>query len=305
MREAPAARGSELPRSSVSASTVCATRRRRKRRGRREVMRTVCIGFLKGKLRGFESCEKPFATSTVETLSDSIAAPDAGRGLRCDSGGRCPRLSRSARRDCPAARAGRRRQARGRGRRDRRQGRADGGAVPERERAGPRESCSSASGRRTSWTPTPSAPQQPRSPRRPSGSAERSRGSSTTPCPTPSRRAPSSTGCCSAPTTRAAGRPGRSPTIPSSGSCSSAATTRSRAEAERAATVAEAANRARDLANTGANELTPERLADRASRARGPAREPDRRGARPGRVHEARHGRLRRRRPGQPQPARA
>jgi leucyl aminopeptidase len=37
-----------------------------------------------------------------------------------------------------------------------------------------------------------------------------------------------------------------------------------REEAERAATVAEAANRARDLANTGANELTPERLADRA-----------------------------------------
>ncbi|HEV8603492.1 MAG TPA: leucyl aminopeptidase [Gaiellaceae bacterium] len=34
---------------------------------------------------------------------------------------------------------------------------------------------------------------------------------------------------------------------------------------ERAATVAAAANRARDLANTGANELTPERLADRAS----------------------------------------
>jgi leucyl aminopeptidase len=33
---------------------------------------------------------------------------------------------------------------------------------------------------------------------------------------------------------------------------------------ERAATVAEATNRARDLANTGANLLTPERLADRA-----------------------------------------
>ena len=38
-----------------------------------------------------------------------------------------------------------------------------------------------------------------------------------------------------------------------------------REDAERAATVAEGANRARDLANTGANELTPERLADRAS----------------------------------------
>jgi leucyl aminopeptidase len=36
-------------------------------------------------------------------------------------------------------------------------------------------------------------------------------------------------------------------------------------EAERAATVAEGANRARDLANTGANELTPERLAERAT----------------------------------------
>ena len=83
--------------------------------------------------------------------------------------------------------------------------------------------------------------------------------------PTPSRRAPSSTGSCSAPTTPAAGRPGRSPTIRSSGSSSSAATTSSEAEAERAATVAEAANRARDLANTGANELTPERLADRAA----------------------------------------
>ena len=35
-------------------------------------------------------------------------------------------------------------------------------------------------------------------------------------------------------------------------------------DAERAATIADAANRARDLANTGANELTPERLADRA-----------------------------------------
>jgi leucyl aminopeptidase len=38
-----------------------------------------------------------------------------------------------------------------------------------------------------------------------------------------------------------------------------------RGEAERAATVAAAANRARDLANTGANELTPGRLADRAT----------------------------------------
>jgi leucyl aminopeptidase len=37
-----------------------------------------------------------------------------------------------------------------------------------------------------------------------------------------------------------------------------------RTQAERAATVADAANRARDLANTGANELTPERLAERA-----------------------------------------
>jgi leucyl aminopeptidase len=36
------------------------------------------------------------------------------------------------------------------------------------------------------------------------------------------------------------------------------------AAAERAVTVAEAVNRARDLANTGANELTPERLAGRA-----------------------------------------
>jgi len=42
-----------------------------------------------------------------------------------------------------------------------------------------------------------------------------------------------------------------------------------RAEAERAATVADAANRARDLANTGANELTPERLAERASELAG------------------------------------
>jgi leucyl aminopeptidase len=38
-----------------------------------------------------------------------------------------------------------------------------------------------------------------------------------------------------------------------------------RAAGERAATVASAANRARDLANTGANLLTPERLADRAT----------------------------------------
>jgi leucyl aminopeptidase len=37
-----------------------------------------------------------------------------------------------------------------------------------------------------------------------------------------------------------------------------------REQAERAATVAEAANRARDLSNTGANLLTPERLAERA-----------------------------------------
>ena len=42
-----------------------------------------------------------------------------------------------------------------------------------------------------------------------------------------------------------------------------------RAEAERAATVAEAANRARDLANTGANELTPEKSGRPRSRARG------------------------------------
>ena len=33
-------------------------------------------------------------------------------------------------------------------------GRADGRALPERERGRPGESCSSASGRRTSWTPT-------------------------------------------------------------------------------------------------------------------------------------------------------
>ena len=39
--------------------------------------------------------------------------------------------------------------------------------------------------------------------------------------------------------------------------------------AERAATIATAANRARDLANTGANELTPERLADRAAELAG------------------------------------
>jgi leucyl aminopeptidase len=38
-----------------------------------------------------------------------------------------------------------------------------------------------------------------------------------------------------------------------------------REAAERAATIAAAANRARDLANTGANELTPERLAERAA----------------------------------------
>jgi leucyl aminopeptidase len=37
------------------------------------------------------------------------------------------------------------------------------------------------------------------------------------------------------------------------------------AEATRAATIADAANRARDLANRGANDLTPERLADRAA----------------------------------------
>jgi leucyl aminopeptidase len=39
--------------------------------------------------------------------------------------------------------------------------------------------------------------------------------------------------------------------------------------AERAATVATAANRARDLANTGANEMTPERLAERADELAG------------------------------------
>jgi hypothetical protein len=33
----------------VSVSTVCAARRRRKRRGRIEVMTTVCIGSLKRK----------------------------------------------------------------------------------------------------------------------------------------------------------------------------------------------------------------------------------------------------------------
>ena len=41
--------------------------------------------------------------------------------------------------------------------------------------------------------------------------------------------------------------------------------------AERALQVAEAVNRARDLANTGANELTPERLADRAKEIAGAA----------------------------------
>ena len=46
---------------------------------------------------------------------------------------------------------------------------------------------------------------------------------------------------------------------------SSAAQKTLKAQAERAATVADAANRARDLANTGANELTPEKLAERAS----------------------------------------
>jgi leucyl aminopeptidase len=42
-----------------------------------------------------------------------------------------------------------------------------------------------------------------------------------------------------------------------------------RAAAERAVRVAEAVNRARDLANTGANELTPERLAGRAQEIAG------------------------------------
>src|SRR6266545_2203747 len=39
--------------------------------------------------------------------------------------------------------------------------------------------------------------------------------------------------------------------------------------AKRAATIAAAANRARDLANAGANELTPERLAERAAELAG------------------------------------
>ena len=42
-----------------------------------------------------------------------------------------------------------------------------------------------------------------------------------------------------------------------------------RESAERAATIAAAANHARDLANMGANELTPERLADRATELAG------------------------------------
>ena len=48
--------------------------------------------------------------------------------------------------------------------------------------------------------------------------------------------------------------------------------------AQRAVSVAEAANRARDLANTGANELTPERLAARAQDIASEREHVDRRG---------------------------
>ena len=75
-----------------------------------------------------------------------------------------------------------------------------------------------------------------------------------------------------------------------------------KAQAERAATVADAANRARDLANTGANGLTPEKLAERASEIADEHEHLTARGARPRRDHGARHGRVRRRRAGQPQP---
>ena len=73
-----------------------------------------------------------------------------------------------------------------------------------------------------------------------------------------------------------------------------------KAQAERAATVADAANRARDLANTGANLLTPEKLAERASEIADEHEHLTARSARPGRVHGARHGRLCGCRAGQP-----
>ena len=45
--------------------------------------------------------------------------------------------------------------------------------------------------------------------------------------------------------------------------------------AQRATLIADGANRARDLANTGANELTPKKLASARARDRGAARAPD------------------------------
>ena len=84
----------------------------------------------------------------------------------------------------------------------------------------------------------------------------------------PPRRAgarPWSTGSSSARTTRAAGRPARAPAQPERLVLVGGDDDALREPAERRPRVAEWANRARDLANRPPNDLTPERLADRAA----------------------------------------
>src|SRR2546426_1624900 len=79
---APVARSSwrsrvSEPSRSFNDSTVDAAAGRRRKRaesGRRELIATVCIGLFRERLRTIESFEN-LSRPTVETLSDSIAAP--------------------------------------------------------------------------------------------------------------------------------------------------------------------------------------------------------------------------------------
>ena len=199
--------------------------------GRRELTSTVCIDLSEKWLRRRET----FSTRTLETPSDSIARPHAGRAeLRGCGVGRGRRPRRPARR--PRAASSRRRVA-GSTNGSRAGWPASSRRRPWRRRAG-RPPCSTwrLRGRVVAAGLGPERrPRLGRGPDRRRGRRARDledrRHGRVAPrrrprrCPPPSRRAPRSTVSCSAATTRAAGRPTATGRGTSSGSCSSAPTT--------------------------------------------------------------------------------
>ena len=107
---------------------------------------------------------------------------------------------------------------------------------------------------------------------------------------------------CSAPTTRARGRPIRARARTCRASCSSRTRT-SRTAVRRAETAAPWANRARDLVNRPANDLTPESFAEYAASIADGTDGLSAEALGPDEMRDARHGRVARRRRGQLQRA--